>query len=162
MGATEYWFFVRRLIRVLGVVAVLIMALCVTLSLLFINDHPGIEAMIVGIPALMVIMSPVGAGATVRRLHDTGRSAWRMFWYWVTVAGWAIIVPYVTAMYISLKRNVHVHDHGFGYVALTAIVLAVGFFGGLVTLNVFLSLAMACREPGEFGTNRYGDQPCSM
>lgn len=35
-----------------------------------------------------------GLGLCFRRLHDTGRSAWNLFWWILPIVGWIILIVY--------------------------------------------------------------------
>ncbi len=91
-------------------------------------------------------MAPLWLTVTVRRLHDTGRSAWWLLPYAVVAAVWALII------YWSLNTSVVVEQpQGFFLVAV--------FLSGiwaLVTLACAMLLLVLCSQPGTTGPNRYG------
>ena len=105
----------------------------------------------------LVLLLP-SLAVTVRRLHDTGRSAW---WLLIYVAIIIAIIVGLIVLIITLFAG-----FGLGFsggtesesdlvgagLVVSALLFAVGVVGGLM-------LVVLCAQPGTNGPNRYGPNP---
>ena len=97
--------------------------------------------------ALLIQMaaSPLWLGVTVRRLHDTGRSASWLVPYAVIAVGWVLIVAgFVSADHLSPWR---------------LLIDLYGVFWILASWAYVVKLLVLCSGPGTVDSNRYGPQP---
>ena len=94
--------------------------------------------------ALLIQMaaSPLWLGVTVRRLHDTDRSAWWLLPYAIIATGWILLVAgFVSADHFSPWR---------------LLIDLYGVFWILVSWAFVVRLLMLCSRLGALGSNRYG------
>ena len=108
----------------------------------------------IGVLAALVL-SPFWLAVTVRRLHDTGRSAKWMTIYVIILLGWAGIGVLVVALaridYANIAGSSTLGAALVG--AILSLVWAIASLAGLVTLFVL------CTYRGTVGPNRYGLDP---
>ncbi len=99
---------------------------------------------------------------TVRRLHDTGRSAWWLLIYAVIILGWIIgfivLVIWIGAAWTGAAWTGIEDPETDGWKALVPI-LVFFFIWGLVSFVWAIILLILCALPGTIGPNRYGPDP---
>ena len=97
---------------------------------------------------VQLTVSPFWLGITVRRLHDTGRSAWWLLPYAVITMGWVLIVT------------------GFLFADRSSLLLILiewySVIWVLVSWTFVIRLLILCSGLGTIGSNRYGTQPGVM
>ena len=119
----------------------------VPVAMLFYNWWPlWTFASVFGVAVLIqVVASPLWLGITVRRLHDTGRSAWWLLPYTVIPVGWVLNI----VVSLDLDRS-------------SLLGLLIGWYSViwvLVSWAFVIRLLMLCSGIGTIGPNRYGPQP---
>lgn len=77
---SEYWFFQLALFIVYAVISVL--AACTTPEVGYLGDVINLAVFLPGL------------GLTVRRLHDTGRSAWNLLWVLLPIIGYIVLLVF--------------------------------------------------------------------
>ncbi len=91
-----------------------------------------------------------GLAVSIRRLHDTGRSAWWLLILYVpTLVGGALFMVGVFAVFASMGLSVAVGFAGLGIMGL----------GGLITLGGFAFWVYTFAQASQSGANQYGEQP---
>ena len=113
---------------------------------------PG-AILVLGVLLLLGVLLP-SIAVTVRRVHDTGRSAW-----WVIII---LLIEVLSAMalgalifWLAIESDSSGND---GYYGLLAFLIIVGIWA-LVSGVVVIALLILCALPGTTGTNRYGPDP---
>ena len=136
---SEYWWFFLFNF-VISVVLGIIAAAAAALQFL-----EWVYSLAVLLPSLAV---------TVRRLHDTNRSAWWLLIYLGIALGWII-------GFIAIGVSVGIEDPEMLESDLEewAGALAFMIIWGLVSLVGFITLLVLCALPGTRGPNRYGGAP---
>ncbi|MEG1416724.1 MAG: DUF805 domain-containing protein [Clostridium sp.] len=110
---------------------------------LFISFFLGFISISMGMGGLMpqvyyvVIIIPI-LGATVRRLHDSGRSGW-----WLLLLGFPVVSELV-----ALNPDMAV--------SLLGIILSISSFIACITLFIFML------QDGQVGENNYGKNPKTL
>ena len=97
---------------------------------------------------------PLWLSITVRRLHDTGRSARWLLPYAVVAGVWALIIYWSAESLTAVAAAEGQSVLGFLFVAV--------FLSGiwaLVTLAWAIVILALCSQPGTVGANRYGPEP---
>ncbi len=100
------------------------------------------------LPVIYLVVMPA---ATVRRLHDTDRSARWLLFPVIVIVGWGIIAG-VTWLVEATS------DDGWGSVILALLLGGIWSLAGLVMM-VAITIVLAL--PGTRGPNRYGPEPGS-
>ena len=128
---SEYWFFLLFYIILNFVV-----------DWISFNSTPVIHLVY-----LLVTLFPFWA-VTVRRLHDTGKSGWRFFIFF--------IVPLV-GCYASLGGAIGSLYHGDLGIASSSLELS-SIFGLVLIIGAILMLVWLCQD-SDMGSNEYGENP---
>ena len=152
VGEREYWRFARvpfLFLPVAGVVAYGV----VTVGVLRWSSLALLILLHVGV-LVHLAMAPFWLVVTVRRLHDTGRSARWLLPYAVVAAVWALIIYWTLSSLFG--RDVPEEQSEFGFV-LVAVILS-GIWA-LITLACAIVLLVLCSQAGTTGPNRYGPNP---
>ena len=109
----------------------------------------GLFQLLISLVALLPVMYLVVMPAvTVRRLHDTGRSARWLLLCIVLLAGWGVIAGVVNL----------VDSSGGGLGALVASPV-MGYIWFLVSVVAMLAMTIVLSLPGRVGSNQYGPNP---
>ena len=153
---SEYW----RIMRVVFA-APAVLFIVIILALGVVSGYAVILAAIPLCLFLVLASSPFWLAATVRRLHDTDRSAVWLLIYIVVTLGWVALVAVSVWGYGVLLEASSEDDHteGFELVGWTFIVIAIGGFWSLISLAGMGVLIAVCNRPGAIGPNRYGPDP---
>jgi uncharacterized membrane protein YhaH (DUF805 family) len=127
----EYWWYALALLVVYIVISI-------------VESIVGLNNMVLGVYgplSLLVALGTIvpGIAVSVRRLHDTNRSAW-----WLL-----LMVPYLISAIFMVETMASGSMAGFGAAGILGIV-------GLVCCIVFLVFMVL---PGTPGDNRYGPNP---
>ena len=100
-------------------------------------------------------ISPFWLAITVRRLHDTGRSARWLLPYTVVAPVWALIIYWSVNSLFGPGAGEEQSELGFVLIAVLLSAIWV-----LATLACTMMLLMVlCSQPGMRGANRYGPDP---
>lgn len=153
----EYWRVMRRVFLIPAIIVIIVAVFYLSLGAYAGGNFIGV---FVAVPVGMVfalVLSPLCIAVTVRRLHDTGRSARWLFGIAVIILGWLAVAAAASLSYMSLPKDGS--DDGFGAVGWTFLVFFTGGFWSLVSLAVIGALIAICNRPGVVGPNRYGPDP---
>ena len=133
----EYWRYAPVPFLVIPCVGAIIFVLVAILRFDW-SIPQAIAGMFYVVVLVQMVTSPLWLGITVRRLHDTGLSAWGLLPYLGIVLGWIPILA-ITFFYPFIGW------HNVIWV--------------LVSWAFVIILLMLCSGPGTIGSNRYGSQP---
>ena len=135
---SEYWWFV--LFNFLG-------GLIASATETFINNvsgTPGGPTLLSGAFSLVTLIPGFTAG--VRRMHDTGRSGWHLFYPLIAILGLSTFV----GLFGPASGDVTQISGGFGLIVAIALIV--------VVLSPFIVIWWLTR-PSEPGQNQYGPNP---
>ena len=139
---SEFWWFLL-IVLVVGLFLVDRFNMFWSWSFFFILDLLYfLLSLVVILPAIYLVVMPA---ATVRRLHDTGRSARWLLLCVALLLGWGIIAG-VTSLVAST---------GEGWEAL-GVGLVMGFIWFLTSLVGIVAMTIVLALPGNVGPNSYG------
>lgn len=139
-----WWFFVIALVAAILVIRWFSNLLGLT-SLLYMSLLWFLPVITFLLPAIYLVVMPA---VTVRRLHDTGRSARWLLFPVIFIVGWGIIVG-VAALGATFGG-------AWESVILPLLFIEIWSFAGLIMM-VPMTLILAL--PGTRGPNRYGPDP---
>lgn len=154
MSKPQYWHLMRRIFFLPAIViaGAAIFGLIVGIGV----------GVIIAIPVAVgfaIILAPLYFGPTVRRLHDTGNSTFRLKIFACVLTVWLLAAVYLFFAFLNVPTDGS--DHGFTGAFLAMFGVAFTFFWGMVTATATIRLTTLCEKPGVSGSNRYGPDPFS-